>query len=689
PHLIELMDAKLPTRQEQLDSLSTEEFDVLIIGGGATGCGCALDAVSRGLRTALVEKFDFASGTSSRSTKLIHGGVRYLQKAVFNLDIEQYRMVKEALSERANLLQIAPHLSYPLPIMLPIYHLWQLPYFWAGIKMYDLVSGTQILKPSFYLSKSRALEYFPMLQKDALKGALVYYDGQHEDARMCLSIGLTAAKLGASIANYCEVVEILKSTDPTTNKEVVSGARVLDRTTGKEFAIKAKCIVNATGPYSDTIRQKENPQKAKIVAPSAGIHITLPDYYSPERMGLLDPATADGRVIFFLPWQNCTIAGTTDTPCELTDNPHPTEDDVKFILKEIKHYLSPDIDIRRGDVLSAWAGIRPLVTDPNKSDTQSIARNHIIEVSDSRMVTIAGGKWTTYRQMSEETIDKVIEVANLQAKGPCKTKGLLLDGAYHWGPNLFIRLVQEYGVEPSVAQHLANVYGDKSLEIIKLESLSGQRWPVVGKRLHPNYPYLESEVRWATREYACRAVDILARRTRLAFANVHAAVEALPRVVQIMGEELGWSETKRQEELAHCKGFLRFEMGYNLKLQERLQHPINLSSEEIADLMSKFRKMDADNKGFITLNDLERYFKNHAAPMLGTNHSMEAAQIMDMIDEVDLNRNGRIEMSEFLQFMSAAKSGTVGSSRFKHVLDRTSHSDKDHVISVDRSGGGV
>uniref|UniRef100_A0A1I8JIS2 Glycerol-3-phosphate dehydrogenase n=1 Tax=Macrostomum lignano TaxID=282301 RepID=A0A1I8JIS2_9PLAT len=571
------------------------EFDVLIIGGGATGCGCALDAVSRGLRTALVEKFDFASGTSSRSTKLIHGGVRYLQKAVFNLDIEQYRMVKEALSERANLLQIAPHLSYPLPIMLPIYHLWQLPYFWAGIKMYDLVSGTQILKPSFYLSKSRALEYFPMLQKDALKGALVYYDGQHEDARMCLSIGLTAAKLGASIANYCEVVEILKSTDPTTNKEVVSGARVLDRTTGKEFAIKANERYRALFGHHPAEGESS---ESKDCRPSAGIHITLPDYYSPERMGLLDPATADGRVIFFLPWQNCTIAGTTDTPCELTDNPHPTEDDVKFILKEIKHYLSPDIDIRRGDVLSAWAGIRPLVTDPNKSDTQSIARNHIIEVSDSRMVTIAGGKWTTYRQMSEETIDKVIEVANLQAKGPCKTKGLLLDGAYHWGPNLFIRLVQEYGVEPSVAQHLANVYGDKSLE----------RWPVVGKRLHPNYPYLESEVRWATREYACRAVDILARRTRLAFANVHAAVEALPRVVQIMGEELGWSETKRQEELAHCKRFLRFEMGYNLKLQERLQHPINLSSDEIADLMSKFRKMDADNKGFITLNDLERYF---------------------------------------------------------------------------------
>uniref|UniRef100_A0A1I8IQQ7 glycerol-3-phosphate dehydrogenase n=1 Tax=Macrostomum lignano TaxID=282301 RepID=A0A1I8IQQ7_9PLAT len=477
----------------------------------------------------------------------------------------------------ANLLQIAPHLSYLCQSCCQFITCGSCRYFWAGIKMYDLVSGTQILKAFVLFEQVQSSGIFPYAgQKDALKGALA----STRTPRMCLSIGLTAAKLGASIANYCEVVEILKSTDPTTNKEVVSGARVLDALLAKSSLSKP---MNATGPYSDTIRQKENPQKAKIVAPSAGIHITLPRLLQSREDGPAGPAaTADGR--------NCTIAGTTDTPCELTDNPHPTEDD------RLSTICRADIDIRRGDVLSAWAGIRPLVTDPNKSDTQSIARNHIIEVSDSRMVTIAGGKWTTYRQMSEETIDKVIEVANLQAKGPCKTKGLLLEWRLSLGPNLFIRLVQEYGVEPlrgsAPGQCLwGQVFGG---------ALGHQRVRLPG-------------------------VDILARRTRLAFANVHAAVEALPRVVQIMGEELGWSETKRQEELAHCKRFLR----------------------------------------------------------------MEAAQIMDMIDEVDLNRNGRIEMSEFLQFMSAAKSGTVGSSRFKHVLDRTSHSDKDHVISVDRSGGGV
>uniref|UniRef100_A0A1I8FFR6 glycerol-3-phosphate dehydrogenase n=1 Tax=Macrostomum lignano TaxID=282301 RepID=A0A1I8FFR6_9PLAT len=440
---------------------------------------------------------------------------------------------------------------------------------------------------------------------------------------MCLSIGLTAAKLGASIANYCEVVEILKSTDPTTNKEVVSGARVLDRTTGKEFALN-----------------------------QSQVHI-------PRGWACWTPATATAGGDFLFTWQNCTIA-------------------------EIKHYLSPDIDIRVA-TCSALGPAFGLVTDPNKSDTQSIARNHIIEVSDSRMVTIAGGKWTTYRQMSEETIDKVIEVANLQAKGPCKTKGLLLDGAYHWGPNLFIRLVQEYGVEPSVALSTWPMSMATSL-------WSGQRWPVVGKRLHPNYPYLESEVRLATREYACRAVDILARRTAWPSPMCTAAVEACPEWCRSWARKLGWSETKRRA--GALQTVSPVEMGYNLKLQERLQHPSICPLMRLPILMSKFRKMDADNKGFITLNDLERYFKLFTYPHFvafrrGTNHSMEAAQIMDMIDEVDLNRNGRIEMSEFLQFMSAAKSGTVGSSRFKHVLDRTSHSDKDHVISVDRSGGGV
>ncbi|XP_063858354.1 glycerol-3-phosphate dehydrogenase, mitochondrial-like isoform X3 [Scylla paramamosain] len=486
----------LPTREQQLKSLSSESFDVLIIGGGATGAGCALDSVSRGLKTALVEMEDFSSGTSSRSTKLIHGGVRYLQKAILGLDIEQYRMVKEALHERANLLDIAPHLSYPLPIMLPVYKWWQLPYFWAGIKMYDLVAGSKCLKSSYAISKERALELFPMLKKDKLVGAIVYYDGQHNDARMNLSIALTATRLGATIANHARVLSLMKEEDEN-GKEKLCGARVRDEVTGKEITVKAKCIVNATGPFTDSVRKMDNQVSKEICAPSLGVHITLPDYYSPEQMGLLDPNTSDGRVIFFLPWEGRTIAGTTDTPCDVSHSPAPTEDDIQFILREVRNYLNPDVEVRRGDVLSAWAGIRPLVQDPNKTDTQSIARNHIVHVSENGLVTIAGGKWTTYRSMASEAIDTAIKACNLSpAHQESQTDGLLLEGAHKWTPTMYIRLVQDFGLESEVAKHLAHTYGDRAFSVAKLASLTGKRWPiekvcdheVLWNIRHPHYP---------------------------------------------------------------------------------------------------------------------------------------------------------------------------------------------------------
>ncbi|XP_029696179.1 glycerol-3-phosphate dehydrogenase, mitochondrial isoform X4 [Takifugu rubripes] len=536
---------ELPARQEQLAALqNTEEFDVLVVGGGATGVGCALDAVTRNLKTALVERSDFSSGTSSRSTKLIHGGVRYLQKAIMQLDYEQYKMVKEALLERANLLEIAPHLSAPLPIMLPVYKWWQLPYYWAGIKMYDVVAGIYCLKSSYVLSKSKALELFPMLKKDKLVGAIVYYDGQHNDARMNLAIGLTAARYGAAVANYTEVVHLLKSTDPQTGKQKVCGAHCRDVITGKEFDVKAKCVINATGPFTDSLRKMDNQESQNICQPSAGVHIVIPGYYSPDNMGLLDPATSDGRVIFFLPWENMTIAGTTDTPTSVTAHPIPGEDDINFILREVRNYLSADVEVRRGDVLAAWSGIRPLVTDPNSKDTQSICRNHVVSISDSGLVTIAGGKWTTYRSMAEETLDAAVERLALSA-GPCKTVGLMLDGAKGWTPTFYIRLVQDYGLEKEVAQHLASTYGAKAYDVAKIAQVTGQRWPIVGKRLVSEFPYIEAEVLYAIKEYACTAIDIIARRTRLGFLNVQAADEALPRIVEIMGKELDWSQEKR------------------------------------------------------------------------------------------------------------------------------------------------
>uniref|UniRef100_A0A915KF14 Glycerol-3-phosphate dehydrogenase n=1 Tax=Romanomermis culicivorax TaxID=13658 RepID=A0A915KF14_ROMCU len=539
--------APLPLRSDILEALkSTPEFDVLIIGGGATGSGCAVDAQTRGLSTALVEADDYSSGTSSRSTKLIHGGVRYLQSAIMKFDVEQYRMVKEALFERANLLEIAPHISSALPIMLPIYQWWKVPYYWIGIKMYDLVSGKRILKSSYYINKQKALELFPMLKKDRLVGALIYYDGQQNDSRMNLALILTAIRKGAQCANHVSVVNLLKKTDESTGKSLVAGARVRDELTGKEWDIKAKSVINATGAFCDQIRAMDNPESQKLVVPSQGVHIVLPGYYSPSQTGLLDPNTSDGRVIFFLPWENMTVAGTTDSPCEITRHPAPAERDVEFILGEVRNYLSKDITVRRGDVLSAWAGLRPLVRDPSKTSTAALARNHIIVVSDSNLVTIAGGKWTTYRHMAEETVDKVIEISKLEPKSPCVTPGLLLEGAHDFSPLLYIRLVQDYGLEVDVARNLAHTYGDRAYSVAKLAKLTGKRWPIVGARLHEELPYLEAEVLYAVKEYASTAVDVIARRLRLAFLNTYAAEQALPKVIDIMAKELKWDAKEKK-----------------------------------------------------------------------------------------------------------------------------------------------
>nr|XP_023477732.1 glycerol-3-phosphate dehydrogenase, mitochondrial isoform X1 [Equus caballus] len=673
-----------PSREAQLLTLqNTSEFDILVIGGGATGCGCALDAVTRGLKTALVERDDFSSGTSSRSTKLIHGGVRYLQKAIMKLDIEQYRMVKEALHERANLLEIAPHLSAPLPIMLPIYKWWQLPYYWIGIKLYDLVAGSNCLKSSYVLSKSRALEHFPMLQKDKLVGAIVYYDGQHNDARMNLAIALTAARYGAATANYMEVVSLLKKTDPQTGKERVSGARCKDVLTGQEFDVRAKCVINATGPFTDTVRKMDDKNATAICQPSAGVHIVMPGYYSPESMGLLDPATSDGRVIFFLPWQKMTIAGTTDTPTDVTPHPIPSEEDINFILNEVRNYLSCDVEVRRGDVLAAWSGIRPLVTDPKSADTQSISRNHVVDISESGLITIAGGKWTTYRSMAEDTINAAIKTHDLKA-GPSRTVGLFLQGGKDWSPTLYIRLVQDYGLESEVAQHLAATYGDKAFEVAKMASVTGKRWPIVGVRLVSEFPYIEAEVKYGIKEYACTAVDMISRRTRLAFLNVQAAEEALPRIVELMGRELNWDDYKKQEELETARKFLYYEMGYKSRSEQLTDRSeISLRPSDVDRYKKRFHKFDADQKGFITIVDVQRVLES-------INVQMDENTLHEILNEVDLNKNGQVELNEFLQLMSAIQKGRVSGSRLA-ILMKTAEENLDRrvPIPVDRSCGGL
>ncbi|XP_057665319.1 glycerol-3-phosphate dehydrogenase, mitochondrial isoform X1 [Diorhabda carinulata] len=676
----------LPSRSDQLKSLQTEKFDIVIIGGGATGAGCALDATTRGLKTALIEADDFASGTSSRSTKLIHGGVRYLQKAIMQLDYEQYRMVQEALHERAVMLHQAPHLAHPLPIMLPVYRWWQVPYYWAGIKMYDLIAGRQTVKSSYFLSKKNALELFPMLRGDKLVGGLVYYDGQQDDARMNLAIAITATVHGATIANHVSATSLIK--EKRDGKEVICGVNVKDEMTGKTWSIPTKCVINATGPFTDSIRKMDNPNVKEICSPSSGVHITLPGYYSPEQMGLLDPDTSDGRVIFFLPWQRHTIAGTTDLPCKVTHNPKPTEDEIMFILEEVKNYLNPDVEVRRGDVLSAWSGIRPLVSDPNKPNTQSLARNHIVHVSESGLVTIAGGKWTTYRSMAAETIDEAIKACNLTPKyKDSQTDMMVLYGAHGWTPTMYIRLVQDFGLECEVAQHLSKSYGDRAFAVAKMASLTGKRWPIIGKKLHPEFPYIDAEVRYGVREYAITAVDMIARRVRLAFLNVQAAQEALPDIVNIMAEELGWSEEEKKNQMKQASEFLQNEMGQNVNRASRDKIPINLSKEEIQLYIKRFQYIDKDRKGYVSINDIRRSLKQTGEK------EVSGEELHDILKEIDTNMNGQVELDEYLQMMSAIKSGHVTYSRFARMAELEEIKQETELLkkklSVERSGGGL
>jgi glycerol-3-phosphate dehydrogenase len=596
---------RIKSRLEQIQDLKrsaagdeTEVYDLLVIGGGATGSGIALDAATRGLKVAVVERDDFSAGTSSKSTKLVHGGVRYLEKAVWELDynqlvsrllhwsaicfveadmcdsINRYALVKEALRERKYFLNTAPHLSSWLPIMVPLQKWWQVPYFWAGTKAYDWLAGSEGIESSYFLPKSKAIEAFPMLRKDNLLGAMVYYDGAHNDSRMNVSLAMTAALYGCTVVNHMEVTGLEKDASGKLN-----GARLRDCIPGKdgkeaeEITIKAKGIINATGPFTDSIRKMDEPDVKEIVAPSSGVHVILPGYYSPSNMGLIDPSTSDGRVIFFLPWQGNTIAGTTDAPTDITPQPQPSEKDINWILTEIRRYLAPDIIVDRSDVLAAWAGIRPLVRDPKVKSSEALVRNHLITVSPSGLLTCAGGKWTTYRQMAEEAVDEAIKefklkpaemhnvpdisgvggrglvADNATLDGSCQTHQVRLIGAHGWSKTLFINLIQHYGLETEVAKHLTTSYGDRAWQVAALSAPTDTRFPVRGKRISALYPFVDGEIRFGVRhEYAQTAVDVIARRTRLAFLNAQAALEALPTVIDLMGDELNWDKNRKEVE---------------------------------------------------------------------------------------------------------------------------------------------
>jgi glycerol-3-phosphate dehydrogenase len=419
--------------------------------------------------------------------------------------------------------------------MTPCYSWWELPYYWVGLKMYDALSLTRMLASASWLSREQSLNRFPMLQEKGLKGSVVYYDGQMDDSRMGVGLAVTAAANGAAVANHVEVVNLLKD---ETGK--VIGAQLKDVLSGETWEVQAKAVVNATGPFVDHIRKMDNSASQPMISPSRGIHVVLPDYYSPLEMGLIIPKTTDGRVIFLLPWLGRTVAGTTDVKCELDPNPPAPETDIQYVLDSISKYVR--VQVRREDVSAAWAGIRPLAKDPNVDNTAALVRDHVISTSASGLVTITGGKWTTYRAMSEELVDTVVKDAGLKPTKSCQTARTPILGAGGWNNAQFLDIAQNYvrvksghgkfltaPLNTDIAQHLSSSYGSRAFLVAELAQ-SGY-----GKRLAHNLPYIEAEVLYATRnEFATTAVDVIARRLRLAFLDSKAAHAALPRTVCLL-----------------------------------------------------------------------------------------------------------------------------------------------------------
>ena len=513
-------------REKNIESLKTDSFDVLIIGGGATGAGAALDAATRGLKVALVERDDFSAGTSSRSTKLIHGGVRYLEQAVKHFDRSQFNLVRDALKERATLIKIAPHLAKPLPIVTPLYNVIEVPYYMTGLKMYDWLAGKQNLQASRFVDAKEALQQFPMLKKEGLRGGVIYYDGQFDDARMNVSIALSADEQGAAIANHVEVTGLLKE------GENVSGASVEDKLSGDVWNIDAKVVVNATGPFTDQIRFMDDPDAEPMLKASSGVHIVLDKKFSPPQTGLLIPQTEDGRVLFLLPWLGHTLVGTTDEPADIEAHPKATEGEIEYILRHVRKYFSAPVE--RRDVKSSWSGLRPLVSNPNAADTAQLSRDHVINISGSGLLTIAGGKWTTYRKMALDTIDEAVKLGNLKA-GMSKTETLELAGGKTYSPGDAASLQEDYGLDLEVASYLNRAYGDRAPQVAALAKGG------YSARLAEDHAYIEAEVIYGARHESARSsTDILARRTRLAFLDKDAALAAVDRVSELLGKELGW-----------------------------------------------------------------------------------------------------------------------------------------------------
>jgi glycerol-3-phosphate dehydrogenase len=507
-------------REDILKPLSdpAKIWDIIVVGGGATGLGTALDAASRGYQTLLLEQVDFAKGTSSRSTKLVHGGVRYLAQGNIGL-------VREALRERGLLFKNAPHLVKNLPFIIPVYSWFDRQFYVMGLRIYDLLSGKLSFGKTRSIPKEEVIKLLPGIKQKGLRGGVVYHDGQFDDARLAVNLAQTCLEQGATVLNYFKVTGLIKD-----KQHKINGVKAIDREKGQKYQLKAKVVVNATGVFVDDILQMDSPEKKAIVRPSQGVHVVLDRSFMPSDDALMIPKTDDGRVLFAVPWHDKLVVGTTDTPLNAHSlEPAALDSEIDFILKTAARYFSKAPE--RKDVLSVFAGLRPLAAPQgDSSKTKEISRSHKIIVSPSGLLTITGGKWTTYRRMAEDAIDRAIGIGSL-SPFICKTEYLPIHGS-----------MQNTGQH----DHLY-IYGSNREQVLALTKENKNR----KAKLHPRYPYLEAEVIWAVRNEMARTVeDVLARRLRLLFLDARAAIAAAPLTARLMAGELDRDATWQNEQVA-------------------------------------------------------------------------------------------------------------------------------------------
>jgi len=489
-------------------ALDVDYWDVIIIGGGATGLGAAVESSSRGYKTLLLEKYDFAKGTSSRSTKLVHGGVRYLQQGNVSL-------VLEALRERGLMIKNAPHLCSNQAFIVPNYEWWGGPFYGVGLKVYDMLAGKLGLGPSKILSKEETVKHIPTLEPEGLRGGVIYYDGQFDDSRLAVNLAQTANDLGGFTLNYMDVNGLIKANNLT------QGVKVTDSISNEEYEFTGRVVINATGVFTDSILKMDKPDSKPIIAPSQGIHIVLDKEFLPGESAIMVPHTDDGRVLFAVPWHDKVIVGTTDSPVDKPSfEPKAFDEEVDFVMTHAARYLTKDPVI--SDVKSVFAGLRPLVKAGDSENTAALSRDHTLIVSESGLVTIAGGKWTTYRKMGQDTIDHAATVAGLEVRD-CITENMRIHG---WLKN----------IDKTNQLHY---YGSDEPGVRKLFKED----PELEKPLHKNLPYLKAEVVWgARREMAMTVEDVLSRRTRALLLDAKASIEMAPEVARLLAKEHGYDK---------------------------------------------------------------------------------------------------------------------------------------------------